>query len=194
MDSLTFILAQFAHFSALFIEGGALVGMTVAGLGVYGFYRQTLYPQNYTTAGNFAKVLTGSALVISGSIFQGFENTFFDTTTDLSSGSLHLNVDALSALVENGVRTGSSSISSQLIPPRSSALIVGFMYMIGVLAFLKGIFVLKDAGEIGNQQNPSPVKTSLVYMVSGVIAVNINDFGCLFGSTFGTTLFCAVNS
>ncbi len=196
MSSIDYILTEFSAFVALIIEGGAVVGIFLTGIGIYGFYKQTESPQNFPFGRNVSTFITGTLLIISGTLYQAMDNTIDlrDTNQikDISVGTLYLDKSALSDIVENGISVSSGGIgSSQLIPPKSAALVIGFMYLIGVGAFTKGIYLIKDAGDIANPQGKTPVKSAIIFMVAGYISMNINDFGCLVGNTFGTTLFCA---
>lgn len=201
------IIEQFSAFVRLILDSGVVIGIAIVALGIFGFYKQTEYPQNYPLARNIFYIFAGTMLISSSYIFQAFDQTMLptqdgvDVVKSFSAGggwnerALYMNEEAVLSVVQNGINTtalGQGGVSSQLIPPRTSALVVGFLYMIGVLSFVKGIYMLKDAGDMGNsQQGQSPIGKSIVHMVAGVIAVNINQFGCIVGATFGTTLFCA---
>mgnify|MGYP001212239932 CR=1 FL=1 len=194
MSGIDFTLNQFELIVAFIIQAAAVTGYALTGLGIYGFYRGTEFPQNHPMAKNIFMVLSGSMLIIAGSIYQGFDNTLFNQSESLDAGALYLDVNAAKSIVENGINAAiptRGGLSSQLIPAETAALIIGFMYMIGVIAFVKGIFMLKDAGEFVSPQGDNKVSSAIVFMVSGVIAININDVGCMVGNTFGTTIFCA---
>jgi hypothetical protein len=191
MDSASFILGQFSSFVSLMVQGAAIVGLAIFGTSIYGFYKQTTFPQNYPFGRNVSMFFAGTLLIISGSAFQAFDNSLMGTDDNIGSGSLYMDRGALEELVSNGIETGSATNGTQILPAKTAALVIGAMYLIGVISFLKGIYLLKDAGEMGSNNGKEPIKSAIVYMISGVIAVNINSFGCVLGSTFGTTLFCS---
>lgn len=201
------IIEQFSLFVRLVLDGGVVVGIAIVALGIFGFYKQTEFPQNYPFARNVFYIFTGTMLISSSYIFQAFDQTMLpspdgvDVVKSFSESgwnerALYMDEQAVLDVIKNGIEAATvnsgGSIGTQLIPPRTAALIVGFMYLIGVISFVRGIYMLKDAGDMTNQQQgQSPIGKAIVHMVSGVIAVNINQFGCIVGATFGTTLFCA---
>lgn len=201
------IIEQFSLFVRLVLDGGVVVGIAIVALGIFGFYKQTEFPQNYPFARNVFYIFTGTMLISSSYIFQAFDQTMLpspdgvDVVKSFSESgwnerALYMDEQAVLDVVKNGIEAATvnsgGSIGTQLIPPRTAALIVGFMYLIGVISFVRGIYMLKDAGDMtSQQQGQSPIGKAIVHMVSGVIAVNINQFGCIVGATFGTTLFCA---
>ncbi len=62
--------------------------------------------------------------------------------------------------------------------------IAGFIAMIGMIAFVRGIFVLRAVGNNGEHGNNS-VMRAIVLLVAGVLCIHILDFLKILANTFG---------
>jgi hypothetical protein len=129
----------------------------------------------------------GTFLISLAWLYSLFKQSFIGSDSggvSMSSGQAHLalDADAISAaqkVVESGF--------GKFIPAGTAAGILAFVFFIGLVAFISGVYSLKDVGDARGQ---NPVLSPVVKIIGGVICMNITWFGCLVSSLLGIPALC----
>ena len=79
--------------------------------------------------------------------------------------------------------SGDANIDSHILAVIGS--VVGFMILVGVIAFIRGIFILRDVAE-GNGQ--ASLMAASTHIIGGALAVNMGSVINAIQSTFGLSV------
>ncbi len=111
--------------------------------------------------------------------------TFFgDSFTGMIGGALGVsNSNEISSFGLLSLSTGSGAIDSHIQAVISA--VVGFMIIVGVVAFVRGIFILRDVAEGGQQAS---LMAAVTHIIGGAFAVNIGGVMNAVQSTFGLSV------
>lgn len=174
----------FGPIISLTVSIAYLIGVIVFILGLYGLKKHNENPQHYTIAYCVMNMLTGTFLLLCGTIYGIVRNSTLggDWDTDNSALSITKHADVSMGDI-------SKSFFAEYIPPQTIMLILGFIYFVGLVAFIRGIFLLKNVGSVNNGSQGG-IGKSLTHMLGGVITMNITYFACLVGNTIGLTMLC----
>ncbi len=118
-------------------------------------------------SGPMLKILIGSALIYLPSSTDTLTNSLFSTGSSLFSGSSidYANLGQGASLL--GYSSG-SSLSSQWASIANT--LVLYIQFLGLLSFIKGLFIMAAAAAPGTQQGV--VAKGLTHMIGGIIALN----------------------
>jgi hypothetical protein len=182
------VLAEFKVFTNFAINLGRLVGFILFGVSWYALKKNAENPNQYPLSMVIWGMISGVLLQIAGILYSAFYNTFMDESKSLDNSFLALDVDSINSLAGTDETT---SILGQMVPAETMAMILGLLYFIGVLSFLKGIYLIKDTGQQNNHGGgESSGGKAVVHMVAGFIAMHITYFGCAVEASFGFGLMC----
>ena len=160
------------------------MGLCTFVLGLYGFKKHSEAPQQYTIAYCVANLGTGTLLLLSGYFYGVVIGTAVDTGFDYdNSSALALDQTALGSGADLA-----NSFLGKYLPVHTVEMLIGFVYLVGLLAFLKGIYMLKNAGSTGNHNDG--ISKALIHIVGGVVSMNISAFSCIISSIFGVSMLC----
>lgn len=178
------VATSLAPIASLVISISYMLGLILVILGIMGFKKHTQNPQQYTIASSFMSIVSGTLLLIPGLLYGVLKNTTISSgwSTDRSALSMASHTSATMGDV-------SKSFFANYIPPQTIALLVGFIYLIGLISFIRGIYLLKNIGSNGHGKEGGVAK-ALTHMLGGVASMNIVDLACIFGKTFGIPLMC----
>jgi hypothetical protein len=169
--------------NSLVVAAGFLIGLCLFLWGVYGFKKHTESPQQFTIGMCTGQFLVGCMLMSSSYIYTQAATTLTISVSGSSRSVLSVdNADQASA------STGSTFLSDAFTT-ESKNLIIGFVFLIGVIAFLRGLYLMKDFGSRQNNGS-SATAMSLFHVVGGIICMNILYFSCLFAEVFSIPYIC----
>jgi hypothetical protein len=143
--------------------------------GLYTGARHGYDPRTHSTTKIVSNLLVGTLLVAVGDSFDAVTDAIFGTTgvtVPVTSWTM------VSNLTNNGVAQG--HIQSAIM----AALTV--VQMVGIIAFIRGLIIMKKAAE-GSGQATMP--QGLTHIIGGVLAINIYQFLEAVQWTFGTDFF-----
>ncbi|MBP4081433.1 hypothetical protein [Aeromonas sp. MrichA-1] len=169
----------------LFVSIGYLVGLILFVLGLYGFKKNSESPQQYPMSYCIANLTTGTLLLLSGYFYGVVRNTAVNDGWSYDNSSA-LALDK-TALANSGNIT--NSFLGQYLPVHTVELLIGFIYLVGLLAFLKGIYMLKSVGSASNNGSDG-IGKALTHICGGVVSMNILSFSCLVSSIIGVSMIC----
>ncbi len=169
------------------INAGRLIGLIIFGLSWWGISKSANNPNQFPLSRCLWGMVTGIALLMAGVFYSAYDNTIQNNGRSLDNTFLAMDVDALRSLA--GTSGTSVTPLGIIIPPDTMVLILGALYVIGVIAFIKGLYSFKDSAE-HNPNGSGAVSKGLVYSISGYFAMNITFVGCAISELIGMSILC----
>lgn len=153
-----------------FLTGVALV---FRGLAMYRAFGQAITQMSRSgeVAGPMVFIAVGAMLI------------YLPSTLDYSLTTLYGDTIDIDALSTAGQLIGYESASSFGRWAELSKVIVGYMKLIGLIAFVRGWVILSKMGHAGSQ--PGSVGKGITHIVGGVLLVNVVDTINILAATFG---------
>ncbi|MEZ8292779.1 hypothetical protein AB6D11_02875 [Vibrio splendidus] len=168
----------------LFVVIGVVLLMT----GIYSLYKRSISPQQNPLSVSIFTLLSAVMLISSTSFFHivgGTVGLQGNTLTDRGAFSYDSSAYQQIDNYEN-------SWLGRYIPEQTQEMVMGFVWLAGLVGFLRGILLIKDLGSNGqNNQGGGPGKVA-AHIIGGYITMNIMEFSCALGQTFGTSGLCTV--
>jgi hypothetical protein len=183
--STGFIVAQFASIGSLVIAVSFVIGLVLFGVGLYGFYKYGQGPDRHSIRGPILAVIAGTAMLCSGTLYSIFMRSTLEPDWS-ASGRNALAIDA-STVDLGSAETG--GFLATYVPDHLGATIVGFVFTVGLIYFIWGLYLLKDIGS-QSQQGSAGVAKPLTHIFGGMIAMNIMKFSCMVSATIGYPGLC----
>lgn len=180
-----FVTEEAVPINSFMLIIGTLLGLITFGSGLFGVSKSSSMPQQYPMKANVTKMAAGILLLSAGGFYEIVMNSM-----GMAGAGSSLNV-ADSDLISTGSDSLKNSVFGELLPKETIKILLSFIYLVGLYAFLKGIYMLKDLGANQAQQQGGSAKSSIVHIVGGVITMNITTFSCIVGSTLGMPELCA---
>ncbi|MHD0644568.1 hypothetical protein ACYPKM_02875 [Pseudomonas aeruginosa] len=183
------IAANFATLFEISSMIAVFIGVMLVASGLYGFYLHGKGDQGVTVAGSVTRLLVGTLLVSVGWAYELFKGSFIGqndngvSITDSGQYSLALDQAALAAATQIGT-TG----YGKYLPASTLKAIFAFVFFVGFIAVISGVYSLKDIG--GNSRAERPILMPTVKILGGVICMNFTWFGCLIGDFIGMSMLC----
>ncbi|MND11560.1 hypothetical protein D3C87_351680 [compost metagenome] len=169
--------------ASLIVSIGYLVGLTLFVHGLYGIKKNSESPQQYPFGKCVAEMVSGVLLLLSGYFYGVVRNSAVnDGWSYDNSNALALDHTALSNMGDL-----SQSFLGQYLPVQTIEMLIGFVYLFGLMSFLKGIYMLKSIGAVNNQDGIGKVAT---HICGGIVCMNIASFSCLVSSFIGVSMLC----
>ncbi|SHH50387.1 hypothetical protein [Ferrimonas marina] len=161
-----------------------LAGLILFGSGIYGFYRASKgHGDGSTNKSAFATVIAGTALLSVGTFFSIWAATMWGE--QVSSNSL----TTLDPALRNLANTQDSFLT-QFMSPSALQDLFAYLQLLGVIAFVRGTFLIKDLGLSGQSgQAAGPMKV-FSHIIGGVLLINLSKFGCMLHYTFDISALC----
>lgn len=169
------IIQQFSAVSIFMVLAFGLAGIIIFIYGLYCLKSNSDDPRQYPLSKGILNLLAGSSLLIPASMYKIAEGTLLSSQSGGARSGLALNESML---------TGAASQSPALLPTELWTIIYGFVFLVGLFSFLKGIFMMRLVGQQGSDGRVVGVMKIINHLVFGVIAMNIQTFGQILGNTF----------
>jgi len=177
------ILGQLTSLMPFAVSIAYMIGLFLSGLGLYRIYKQPSNPQQFTIATSLRYLLAGTLLL---SVLTAF-NVLTRTTIDPNWSGSERTVLALDQrALQSFEAVSDSAVLGGLMPDKLGAIIIGFVYFIGFVSFIRGLYLIKEIGQ-NNSQNGSGVGKVLTHLIGGVIAMNLTQTACVLGATISTS-------
>lgn len=166
------------------------MGFFLFGSGIYGFYIWSRTNGNQKTVGSCIMYLIIGTLLISFGWFYALMKSSFiganDDGVSWESGQMHIALDPAVAAA-TGALSGTGF--GKFIPEGTITSILAFIFLVGLIFFISGVYSMKDVGE--NRQGEGTFSKPMFRILGGMICMNITWFGCLVGSVLGISFICA---
>lgn len=179
--SVSFMMEQFESVSILIVSIGILVGLIVIGVGVFAMYKHTSEPTKYTVGFIISNFVAGTGLLIPSSMYAMFKST---ATGGWSSSRLSLSEDlqAIRAL-ESISSSANMGFFGEFMPPAMAVTIVGCVFIVGLVAYIRGLYLIRYLGAPDGRAPTGPVGVGkvLAHIFGGLVCMDILGAGCLLG-------------
>ncbi len=183
-----FIENQAFPINSLIVSLFFLFGLCLVGAGIYGVKQNGENKNQYPLGHAVSKMVAGVLLLSSSGVYHMLSGTVTGSTGGLSSNNVL-------SLQDSNLLSQSSSLGNswlgEYLPMETIEMLIGLIFLFGVYSFLKGIYLIKDAGAPKQQgQDSGVLKKSVIHLAAGMIAMNILDFACFLGNTFNVPMLC----
>lgn len=163
------------------IFGYVLAGILFFVAGLYVYLSQKK-PQQYGPGSILGALIAASLFLGFSNVITIYQNFIFD---DGNIYELHQYNESLQRI--SGTETGGFSYMSS----ESMQAILAFVKLVGVVAMLKSIYLIYDAGR-GNDPHKSIYFQIMIYAVGGAMAFRIEDISCVIGDFFNIQSICLI--
>lgn len=171
--------------SSLVVAVGFLIGVILFIFGLICFKKNAENPQQYTVGKAIANLLTGTFLLASSFMYASFRGSILNDGWDTSRTGLSMDKhvsDSLSDMPDNFL--------TRSLTPETKQLIIGFVFLVGIIAFIRGLFLFREFGQ-RTQGGSSGTAMALFHVIGGIICMNIMMFSCIFAKTFSIPHICS---
>lgn len=135
-------------------------------------------------------MLIGTILASVGWFYQVMKESFVGSNSAgvsiTSSGQYSLALDTATLQAAQNISTNSFG---KFIPENTLKAVLAFVFLVGFIAFISGVFGLKDVGD--NRGSQHPILSPMVKIIGGVICMNITWFSCLASGMLGIAALCS---
>lgn len=132
----------------------------------------------------------GTLLASIGWFYQVMKASFVGASSQgvsiTSGGQYNLALDQAALQAAQSI---SSNSFGKFIPESTLKAVLAFVFLVGFIAFISGVFSLKDVGD--NRGSQHPILSPTVKIIGGVICMNITWFSCLVSGTLGIAALCS---
>lgn len=132
----------------------------------------------------------GTILASVGWFYQVMKASFVGENSQgvsiTSGGQYNLALDQAALQAAQSI---SSNSFGKFIPESTLKAVLAFVFLVGFIAFISGVFSLKDVGD--NRGSQHPILSPTVKIIGGVICMNITWFSCLVSGTLGIAALCS---
>lgn len=168
------------------IELAVIFGYVLSGIlffvaGLY-IYLSQKKPQQYGPGAIIGALLAATLFLGFTNLVTVYQNLVF---SDNDIYELHQYNETLQ-------RIGGDNGHFNYMSSESMRALLGFVKLVGVIAMLKSIYLVYDAGR-GNDPNKNVYFQILVYAVGGAMAFRIEDVSCIISDFFNITSICLLN-
>ncbi|WP_415912613.1 hypothetical protein [Neptuniibacter sp. QD37_11] len=163
-----------------------MIGLVMMGLGFVAISRSQATPQTISEWQAIRTIFVGGIL-LGAPVFYGIIYGSLAGSPVESGAELNINQAGINELM------GSDEISGfmALMPDRAGTMIFGFVWIFGLISYLRGLFMLKDVGfnnTSGGGQNG--IAKPITHIIGGIACMNIADLACFVGKFFGIGMLC----
>ena len=145
-------------------------------------------PNNYSIANAIWMLIAGTLLISLGTFYSVISETLNPSFQGVSTSILSVN-EHIKGFEAKKVGIGGFSA---FVPTETGQTILAFVYLVGMISFVRGIYLLKEMGTPkGDQQG---IGQAVTHIIGGALAMNILQFSCILGSFLGTDMICLTGS
>ena len=164
-----------------------VIGVSITSIGIYGL-RKAAENNQFTYTQALAGMGAGILMLSAWPLFQIIQTTLLpDTAYGECVRSMTTHPFAVPDL--QGPNMGSSGFA-QYLPTNAGEILWNFLYLIGIVAYFRGFFLLRRAGEPSQAGQPTAMTTGLTHIFGGFLLINIGDVGCLIADALEFQMLC----
>ncbi|WP_137297115.1 hypothetical protein [Psychromonas sp. SP041] len=169
------------------VSGGTMIGLVFFVSGIYGLYARAENPSQYPLGVCVSSIVSGTFLIIPSQVYAWTVNSF-SSDSDWATNSTMLSV---STKLSDDLSDISGTFLGEYISDDTFTTLMGMIYLVGLFGFLRGIYLIKEAGQLSNQQQGSSFAPAFWHIVGGCAVMNILQFGCFLSWLSGISYLCA---
>jgi hypothetical protein len=162
---------------------GFLMGIVLFISGLLRIRKNAENSNNYPLSSCIWMLVSGALLISLG--------TFYNVVSGSMGGGLigeSNSILAVNAHISLASSTKPGSGFSQFVPSEAGQSVLAFVFFVGIVSFVRGVFLLKDLGSSQGQQ--SGVMKPITHILGGAVAMNILKFSCMIGAFIGSDVIC----
>jgi len=160
------IVADIGSFTNLSVAIALLIGVLVFLYGIFVFWKMQREPGRYTVIQAVKNLIVGAMLITPASMYSILKRTTVDQNWQHTNNALALNPAQLqqdSAGLQN-------SFLGRYLPGELTVLFMAILFLIGLWAFARGIYLIRELGEGGQSAGAGKI---LTHIGGGIILMNI---------------------
>lgn len=180
-------LSQLNSLASMLLSVATLLGLVLFGAGIYRVYKHPQNPQQYTVASVIQYLVAGTLLLSIVTAYGVVTRTAIDSSWEGDQRSIiAIDQHAISEMD----RAEQDSVLGSLMPRGMGAAVIGFVYVVGFISFVRGVYLIKEMGQRPGES--AGVAKILTHIIGGVVAMNLTRSACLIYSLFssGSLGFC----
>ncbi len=165
-----------------------LSGVLVFANGLYKIYDNSKGRTDVKIGQAILEMVVGSMLVSIPWVYGVIKTSFMDGSKNgvaVAQGQMVLALDTAAASASSAI--GSGQLYSSVVPVDSINAVLAFIFLVGLLAMISGVFALKN---INNSRSEHPLMAPIIKIFAGALCMNILWFGCLLKASFGIPGIC----
>ncbi len=174
-----YVIQQLNSLMQVFGSLSTVVGIALAGIGIYMFYGRHKNPAQYPISRCIFTVLSGTLLITFSEAYSVLKASTIDPAGFAGGARNILAVDQNA--LNNLNQAGGAGILGRMMPANMALMVVGWCYIIGLGAFLRGLYLIK---EIGNPQSQHGAGKTITHLLGGVFLMNLTESACILASIF----------
>lgn len=170
--------------SKIIVNLGEMLGLGLFVLGLYGFYARGDNPNQYPASYCVTTVLSGAFLVMSSTAYMWTVNSVSEVNWATDNSML-----AIGSKLATDAGAIQSSFLGKYLTETSFSTLMGFIYLIGLVGFIRGLYLFKDSGKLDNAQEGGFAK-AFWHVAGGAALMNIVQVSCFISWLLGIPMIC----
>lgn len=171
--------------ATLLVSIANLLGIILFVSGVYSIYKHGENPNQYPRGKSIATILAGTLLISAASAYAWTVNT--GSTVEWASDKSML---AVGQHLDDSLEIDDESLLGRYVPKSTRTALFGFIYLIGLIGFLRGLYLLKDVGQVDNGSKGGFAQ-AFWHIAGGSMTMNILKVGCFLSWLLGISMLCS---
>jgi len=172
--------------SKIIVLAGEVLGLSITLISLYGFYAHNNNPNQHPTGANVTGLIAGAFLTVSSAAYSWTVNSVASSANWVSDSSML----AVGSHINDSYDDMKDTFLGQYLTEDSFGTLMGFLFIIGLISFIRGLYLFKDSGKIDNS-NESGIYKSIWHVIGGVSLMNITQVICFASWLLGIPLICA---
>jgi len=148
--------------------------------GLHTLFKNSEDPRTYTAKAGNSAIFSGILLMSSTYVFAMLGNSFSSHTKWDSDRSFMDVTGGIESLDDNGGKF------FFFVPGHLETLLIGFLMLLGIASFLKGLYLVYEEGQKGPGSAPGGTKSILVHLVSGLLLFRATSISLFASDLIGT--------
>lgn len=184
------VVAQFTTLFGVVLAVSSFIGVMLFAQGLYSIYVSSSGRSNKSVGQGLMNMLVGTFMLSVGWVYGMMKASFIGNT------ATGVDYEGREALALNGVEAAaiaagnavSKTAYGKFIDSNTLQAVFAFVFFVGLLAFVHGVYLLRTIGMDGGDAN---MKRAAFYRIfGGLICMNITWFSCLVGGILGISSMC----
>jgi len=184
------VVAQFTTLFGVVLAVSAFIGVMLFAQGLYSIYVSSSGRSNKSVGQGLMNMLVGTFMLSVGWVYGMMKASFIGKTVT------GVDYEGREALALNGVEAAaiaagnavSKTAYGKFIDSNTLQAVFAFVFFVGLLAFVHGVYLLRTIGMDGGDAN---MKRAAFYRIfGGLVCMNITWFSCLVGGILGISSMC----
>lgn len=180
-------VAQLSSLFSVVLGAASFLGVLLFANGLMGVYASQSGRSNNTIGQSIIKMFVGTFMLSIGWVYGLMKASF------VGNDATGVNYDGRGSLALDSaaIAAGNSAAATgygKFIPAQTLQAVFAFVFLIGLIAFIHGVYLLRNVGAEGG--SPDMKRACFYRILGGLICMNITWFSCLVGGILGIESMC----